>query len=1021
MFTNHKNLKVLHENTVENRAYYMPSSTPIKDLVNINSDRRLLLNGDWFFKYYNSFHDINEYSLDDYILGDVNNLDTIPVPSCWQNHGHDRHMYLNTRYPFPLYPPNIPNDVPCGVYLREFNYEKNDLAPNAFLNFEGVDSSFYVYLNGKYVGYSQVSHSTSEFDITNFIKEGNNKIFVLVMKWCDGTYFEAQDKFRMSGIFRDVYILQRSQGIFDYFIKTKIDGTLEIDLNYFKEPKETNIKVYDKNTLVAHYTGSDEKVNLKINNPTLWNAEKPYLYFVTLECDNECISDYIGVREIFIKDAVVYLNGQNLKLHGVNRHDSDPVTGFTISIDQMKKDLQLMKEHNMNCIRTSHYPNAPIFYHLCDQYGFFVIDEADNESHGTSDAFLAAAQTPDGRTSRREQWNKLISNNPNYIEATLDRTQRCVHRDKNRPSVIMWSMGNECSYGCTFEKALEWTKEFDPSRLTHYESAFHAPNKKDYDFSNLDTHSRMYPNFTEMDEYFKNNDKPYFLCEYSHAMGNGPGDLEDYFQVMQKHPSFLGGCVWEWCDHGIYKGETGLGKAIYHYGGDSGEYPHDGNFCMDGLVYPNRQPHTGLKEYKNVYRPIRGEIVGDEIHFHNFMDYTNSQELYCKIELQVDGKEIDKWKINLPNIAPHETGKLPIKDLNIDERKYEGLLIKTFNRNTKIHLKINYLLKEETKYLPKDFKFGFDQLVFDGLRNNYVEWVSIPTFEDQINVSNSEKYIVLQNSKFKYTFNKFKGNWDKMVFGGNQILEEPMEYNIWRAPTDNDRNIRGLLEKAHFNNTFTTGHSTISIETEEFCTIESQLSLCALTVQPILKINSKWIIYNNGKVDCQLSVAKDKEYPSLPRFGIRMFLPKSINEVNYIGYGPYENYIDKNKASYYGEFQSNIEDLHEDYIKPQENGSRVADFLTASCDDLTIGVIGNTFSFNASIYTQEELTEKLHNYDLEPSKSNVLCVDYRQNGIGSASCGPELINKYDFNAENFEFKFSLVFNDSDSNGLYFLD
>lgn len=477
----YENLHVLHENTVANRSYYIPAEERFDDLVENreHSGRFQLLNGMWGFRYFDSIYDLkDEFYQEGY---GEEGFGEIPVPGCWQNYGFDGHQYTNTRYPFPMDPPYVPEENPCGAYIHHFVYEPNEAAPKAFLNFEGVDSCYYVWLNGSYVGYSQVSHSTSEFDVTPYIRAGENKLAVLVLKWCDGSYLEDQDKFRMSGIFRDVYLLKRpEQGIFDYFLKTQTgeqQAQIDVTFSFFDEKMPVKCSVYDQEgNLAASAEGvpGEAGLSLTVERPVLWNAEQPYLYTVVYECGKEVITDRLGIREIEVKDGVVLVNGTKIKFRGVNRHDSDPVTGFVISLDQMKKDFQVMKQHNVNAIRTSHYPNAPQFYQLCDELGFYVIDEADNESHGTNDIYMEE----DHEAGWRERWNHAISDNPAFTEATVDRAKRLVERDKNRPCVLIWSMGNECAYGCTFEAALAWTKAFDSTRLTHFESARYRDSKK---------------------------------------------------------------------------------------------------------------------------------------------------------------------------------------------------------------------------------------------------------------------------------------------------------------------------------------------------------------------------------------------------------------------------------------------------------------------------------------------------------------------------------------------------------------
>ncbi len=525
----YEDLKIMHENTMPCRAYYIPASHEMGALVEnrFSSDRVICLNGTWQFQYFESIYDLQEKF---YEQGyDCSNFTQVEVPGVWQNYGYDSHQYTNVRYPIPLDPPYVPQENPCGAYIRKFMYQKQEKAPKAYLNFEGVDSCFYVWVNGTYVGYSQVSHATSEFDVTNVLTDGENTLAVLVLKWCDGTYLEDQDKFRMSGIFRDVYLLNRPENVvYDYFTTTEIQeeqAVITVQASYRGKAVPTKFTLYDAehrevaSQVFQENTGTayTHKTVFVVKEPNLWNPEQPYLYTLVLETEGEVITDRIGIREISVKDAVLYINGTAIKFKGVNRHDSDPVTGFVIGLEQMKKDLQMMKESNFNAVRSSHYPNVPYFYQLCDEYGFFVIAEADNESHGTQSQYLKDSSWEN--VSRR--WNERISDNPEFIPATLDRTRLCVHREKNRPCIVIWSMGNECGYGCTFEEALKWTKGFDPTRLTCYESSFYRSDRRKYDYSNIDIFSRMYPSLEEIQEYVdKKPDKPFLLIEYCHAMGN---------------------------------------------------------------------------------------------------------------------------------------------------------------------------------------------------------------------------------------------------------------------------------------------------------------------------------------------------------------------------------------------------------------------------------------------------------------------------------------------------------------------
>ena len=1001
----YEDLSVLHENTMPARAYYIPASKRMDNLVEHReeSDRMQLLNGTWKFQYFNSIYDIQDSFFEKNY--DTENFDEIQVPSVWQMAGYDTHQYTNIRYPFPFDPPYVPQDIPCGAYVHTFEYSRDEKAPKSFLNFEGVDSCFYVWINGSYIGYSQVSHMTSEFDVTDVLQDGTNTVAVLVMKWCDGSYLEDQDKFRMSGIFRDVYILKRpKQAISDYHIKTRIEDMLakvEIEMKFYS-PLNVKISIEDRNGAVVALGSIAEEGTavLEIASPELWNTENPYLYKLILETENEVIVDHIALRKIEIKDQVIYLNGQKIKFRGVNRHDSDPVTGFTINPEQITTDLTLMKQHNFNAIRSSHYPNAPFFYEMCDKYGFMVIDEADIEAHGP----FMIYRKEDTDYNRFKRWNEKIADDPVWEEAIVDRVKLMVERDKNRFCIVMWSMGNESAYGCNFEKALEWTKNFDPDRITQYESARYRNYDETYDYSNLDVYSRMYPALSEIQEYLdKDGSKPFLLVEYCHSMGNGPGDFEDYFQMIQDNDKMCGGFVWEWCDHAIAHGTAENGKTIYAYGGDHGEEIHDGNFCMDGLVYPDRTVHTGLLEYKNVYRPARvisydkesGELV-----LHNYMDFNDLKD-YVKIsyELTQDGLVISKGKLPEVSVAPHSEGKTNLK-INVPE-------------NGKCYLKLIYHLKKELPLLDEEHILGFDEIEVskDDAKCKLAEkWLQKTAVDSELQVNENDTQIHIKGREFAYTIDKRTALFTEMKFAGREYLNHPMELNIWRAPTDNDMYIKSEWKKAHYDKAYTRAYTTEVVQGKHGVKITSHASVVAETVQKILDVTITWKIEAAGKIDADIEVTKDDEFPDLPRFGVRMFLDKKLSATRYFGMGPQESYCDKHQAASHGLYQANVDDLHEDYIRPQENGSHY-DCEYVELNNSRYGIVvsaENAFSFNASYYTQEELEKKTHNYELTESDSVVFCVDYALNGIGSNSCGPVVLEQYRFDDVLFRFQFTLI-------------
>ena len=1001
----YENLSVLHENTMPARAYYIPASKRMDNLVEHReeSDRMQLLNGTWKFQYFNSIYDIQDSFFEKNY--DTENFDEIQVPSVWQMAGYDTHQYTNIRYPFPFDPPYVPQDIPCGAYVHNFEYSRDEKASKAFLNFEGVDSCFYVWINGSYIGYSQVSHMTSEFDVTDVLQDGTNTVAVLVMKWCDGSYLEDQDKFRMSGIFRDVYILKRpKQAISDYHIKTRIEDMLakvEIEMKFYS-PLNVKISIEDRNGAVVALGSIAEEGTavLEIASPELWNTENPYLYKLILETENEVIVDHIALRKIEIKDQVIYLNGQKIKFRGVNRHDSDPVTGFTINTEQITTDLTLMKQHNFNAIRSSHYPNAPFFYEMCDKYGFMVIDEADIEAHGP----FMIYRKEDTDYNRFKRWNEKIADDPVWEEAIVDRVKLMVERDKNRFCIVMWSMGNESAYGCNFEKALEWTKNFDPDRITQYESARYRNYDETYDYSNLDVYSRMYPALSEIQEYLdKDGSKPFLLVEYCHSMGNGPGDFEDYFQMIQDNDKMCGGFVWEWCDHAIAHGTAENGKTIYAYGGDHGEEIHDGNFCMDGLVYPDRTVHTGLLEYKNVYRPARvisydkesGELV-----LHNYMDFDDLKD-YVKIsyELTQDGLVISKGILPEFSVAPHGEGKTNLK-INVPE-------------NGKCYLKLIYHLKKELPLLDEDHILGFDEIEVskeDTKCKLAEKWIPKTVVDSELQVNENDTQIHIKGREFAYTIDKRTALFTEMKFAGREYLNHPMELNIWRAPTDNDMYIKSEWKKAHYDKAYTRAYTTEVVQGKHGVKITSHASVVAETVQKILDVTITWKIEAAGKIDADIAVTKDDEFPDLPRFGVRMFLDKKLSAVRYFGMGPQESYCDKHQAASHGLYRADVGDLHEDYIRPQENGSHY-DCEYVELNNSRYGIVASAekaFSFNASYYTQEELEKKTHNYELIESDSVVFCVDYALNGIGSNSCGPVVLDQYRFDDVLFRFQFTLI-------------
>jgi len=993
--TYHEDPYSLHVGTLPPRAYYVPAESPSAarpDAARNVSSRLQSLNGLWDFAYFDSMYDIaGPY----WVPGTLRpSMKPIPVPSVWQTQGYDRHQYTNVRYPFPYDPPYVPHDNPCGLYIRKFTLEEDRKGFAQHLNFEGVDSCFYLWINGTFVGYSQAAHMTSEFDITPYVQAGENEIAVLVFKWCDGSYLEDQDKFRMTGIFRDVYILHRpKKHLWDYTVHTSLknngqSAAVRVELEFPEEPFEVSYTLLSPDgSEVAKGVSSGSEIEVSVDDAQLWNAETPNLYLLTMDTGEEVISEEIGLREITVKDGCIYLNGRKIKIRGVNRHDSDPIAGPAVGYDSIIRDLKIMKQHNINAIRTAHYPNPPYFLQLCDRCGFYVCDEGDLEAHGVVTLY--------GDDARYDK----IASHPDFKEAWVDRVRLLYNRDKNRPSVIFWSVGNEAGFGPNAEAALEYLKKADPSRLTHYESDYVYPKDHKPDHSNLDTHSRMYASLDYIREYCENpeNTKPFILCEYSHAMGNGPGDLEDYWELIDKYDNFVGGFIWEWCDHAMYRGQTITGKAMYGYGGDFGEYPHDGEFCVDGLVYPDRRVHTGLLEYKNVIRPVRiqrSKEAENRFTVRNLLDFTTlGDAVTISYEVSREGEVIDSGEVTDPvvvSLLPHGKTEFVLDLPPAQGNQY----IRFIYRNLK-----------DRPFVSAGAEVGFDQI-----RLSRKAPVFLPADAPCPSYTEDDRYVEIEGADFRYVYNKLTGAFQSMVHNNRTLLARPMEYNIWRAPTDNDRNIKNEWYKAHYHLAYSRAYSTDIQADDKALTLTTTLAITAVSMQRHLDVVSHWRIEGNGRISCRMEVKKNAASPFLPRFGIRMFLPETLNQAEYFGYGPHESYMDKRRASWIDRFSAAVSEMYEDYIKPQENSSHYGcEWVSVKGPDgeLFAGAVNEPISFNVSEYTQEELTKKKHNYELEKSGYTVLCLDYRQSGIGSNSCGPELLEKYRLNDPQFTFEFVL--------------
>lgn len=967
----HENPEALHVGALPNRCYFVPFAKTQDPFAERESSQRFeLLNGEWGFRYFDSIIDLED------CFPRVKADKTIPVPANWQLHGYDTPQYTNIAYPIPYDPPYVPDDDPVGVYSREYTYTPDGM--KRILVFEGVDSCLYLYINGVFAGYSQVSHMTSEFDVTDLLNEGTkNTITVAVLKWCDGTYLEDQDKFRLSGIFRDVYMLSRpDKHLETYRIKTVLntDRTAEIHITLYGEDGDLVLTDNEQNELFKGKAKDGEAIKITVEKPHLWSAETPYLYNLTILTRYEAIGERIGIRDIVIDNSVLKLNGVPIKFRGVNRHDSYPDTGSYASVAQMRGDLDLMKRHNVNAIRTSHYPNSPLFYRLCDEYGFYVIDEADYEAHGCEIAYNSL------RGGNGREGIALLAKDERFKKAIVDRSKLMVSRDINRPCVIFWSLGNEGGFGANMTAAAEYIKSVDDTRPVHYESVYTLDDTSD---DILDVVSRMYPPIDEMQKIIDEDKyhRPLVLCEYSHAMGNGPGDLEDYRDMFYSDDRFCGGFVWEWCDHGFPVKTDDNGKICYGYGGDFGERHHDGNFCTDGLVYPYRTPHTGLLELKQVYRPVRVEkgAAPDTFIIKSYLNFANAGELLDgSYEITSEGKVTVSGNFTF-SLPPMSSAGITVP---------EAVAVTGDN----IYIRFIFTSKTALPWCDKGYEVCFDQLCLK--ETNKKPQFSSPSPALFLIHEHPLMPSVTANN-ITYTFNKRTAAFDSIIYDGREILDRPMQFNFFRAPTDNDI-MKDDWYQMHLNDYIPKLYSAEITQSNDSIEIAVKQSFGWGIQPPFAYADVIYTIHENGElqINCSLSFAEKLTF--LPRFGIRLFVPKHFDRVEYFGYGPNESYIDKHRSSYMGLFSSLISDMHEDYIRPQENSSHCGcKYMILKSDDVHIRFEAEKpFSFNASEYTQEELAAKGHNYELQKCGSNVICVDYQMAGVGSNSCGPELADKY---------------------------
>ena len=985
----HRSLEVLHQNCEEPRAYFIPYASEESALADERESSAYFrsLCGDWDFRFYSRERDIPEVTSDEAI----ENCDTITVPRNWQTvlgKGYDVPNYTNINYPYPCDPPHVPDDDPAGLYRRTFTVSEKELTGREFyLNFEGVDSCFYLYINGVYAGYSQVSHMTSEFAIGKYLHAGENEIRVLVFKWCDGSYLEDQDMWRMSGIFREVYLLIRpTDRIKDFFIKTKLSYdlldaglTAEIDV---KNPGALKWKLYSPK---GETEASGEGIpDIRINGVKLWSAEDPALYTLVLSYNGEYIAQRIGFRRVEVRNKVVYFNGQKIKLRGVNRHDSHPILGHTTPMDHMIEDIMIMKRHNVNAIRTSHYPNDPRFPGLCDKYGMYLVDETDLECHGI-------------HQMGSMDW---LSNQPEWRGAFVDRAKLMFERDKNHPAIVMWSLGNESGYGDNHRAMSLYIKGRDDSRLIHYEGCRTVRSETEQvetDYVSIE--SRMYTSPDDVEKYIGNGHYilPFFLCEYSHAMGNGPGDLAKYRELMNKYDEFLGGCVWEYTDHSV-RIPLGDGKYGFTYGGDFGDRPNDGNFCVDGLVYPDRRPHTGMLELRQAYLPL--EITAKDIEKGVFE--VRSLKYFTTLE----GTRLI-WTVT--------GGRKTLADGTVDlSTPAQG--------------------REEIKIdLPKDLT-GRCYLNFSVRQSVYTEWADkgceighfqfeLPSAPEvktaskifEVNAFEDDHTATITAGEREYTFDKVSGMLTGIKNAGASLIVSPVIPGVWRAPMDNDRNIRWRWQEHKLDKTEVKCYScALAAGDNGGASFEAEISLGKYTSRPILHAKITYTVDGSGDLTVSQTVNADRmeDVEFLPKYGMTFVLDDPDNSalMSYFGMGPVESYEDKHLASHIGRFEGRVADNFEHYVKPQENSAHYNTFEASvrRPDGTGIAFFSDKgFSFNAQNYSAMQITKAAHDYELTPDTKVYISVDYRQSGSGSNSCGPSLAKEYRLDEKEFSFTFKV--------------
>lgn len=934
----YENIQKTSENRLPPRAYYIPAGA---------AEQRSL-NGTWQFAFFENGDHAQEPA----------RWDTIPVPSCWQMQGYEHPNYTNVNYPFPADPPYVPNVNPMGLYQRCFTIPQDSL--RTYLVLEGVSSCAVLHVNGRYVGFTQGSHMQSEFDLTPYVHPGENTVRIAVYKWCVGTYLEDQDFLRFNGLFRDVYLLRRPQGHLHDFRLTTRENVVQLHTD-----RPAQVRIFDNGQVIAEAQCGDT-VELTIPAPTFWNAEAPYLYTLELRCAGEIITQKFGLRDISISEKnELLLNGQPIKLRGVNHHDTTPKGGWTITKEETLRDLELMKKLNINAIRTSHYPPIPALPELANEMGFYLILEADMESHG----FVNRIGGCCGYDADAPVWP---GNDPDWKNEHLERMARAMERDKNQTSVIIWSTGNESCHGPNHAAVLDYIHEKDPTRLAHCEDESRAGRQ-----TRADIYSCMYPSMESFRSMSDDPAIPYpiFMCEYSHAMGNSPGDVWQYWNEIYTRPDMIGGCVWEWCDHAVYQD----GKLCY--GGDfAGELTHDSNFCCDGMVTAERMLKSGSLEIAAAYCPIRIAYRDGQLLVTNHLDFTNLSRYTLHCQIQLDGKVVEEITTPL-SAAPGETAAISLTPP-------AACRLGAFARVT---------LTDENGVRAADLQVALPAEILSE------EVVSAPA-----ELEEDGMFIHARGARFAYRFHKQTGCLDSMVVDGAEWLDAPVALTAFRAPTDNERNVKARWY--HENNW--QGENL----DRQFCNVRdlriengvlvAEAALAGISRRPWLRYRLEMTVDCKGGIDFSLdgSVAKDCTW--LPRLGFEFVLKGENLPFRYYGMGPTECYRDSCHHGYVDFHNSTALAEYVPYLKPQEHGNHIA------CRELTLGgrlrFAGENFECAVSAYDPRALYLARHDWELVPDHRTHVRIDYKNSGIGSNSCGPELAPEFRLAEKDIRFRFRLT-------------